>query len=223
MHRRIKRLITVILPTIFLAFTSPAIGGETAVEITLQAQHECDQGRRVTSQDLRLAHFEKGQALAERAVALDDGLPEAHFALFCNLGEQLRDEEGLTSMFGFNRMMGELDRAVELNPDYLDALSAKASFLVLLPALFGGDEAKGEAILRRVIREEPQSVNARIFLARCLANRGNHKEALPIAAKALELAIHHDLQDMLPEAKQLLSDLESGNTSSWGQTLFVSF
>ena len=120
-------------------------------------------------------------------------------------------------------MMGELDRAVELNPDYLDALSAKASFLVLLPALIGGDEAKGEAILRRVIREEPQSVNARMSLARCLANRGSHEEALTIAAKALELAIHHDLQDMLPEAKQLLSDLESGNTSSWGQTLFASF
>lgn len=224
MHRFLYQLVPVTLLLFLLVFPSRSFGEDTAEGLTIQAQQECDQGRRSHSRDLRLAHFEKSQVLAERAVVLNDSLPEAHFALFCSLGEQLRvDGESLTSLLGFHHMMVELDRAIELNPDYLDALSAKASFLVRLPALLGGDEATGEAILRRVIREEPQSVNARMSLARCHANRGQRDEAMELAAKALELAHRHHLADLLPEAQQLVSDLESGSYSQAGKPFFASF
>ena len=40
--------------------------------------------------DTRKEHFERGEALATQAVALDDENADAHFAVFCNLGELLR-------------------------------------------------------------------------------------------------------------------------------------
>jgi hypothetical protein len=55
-----------------------------------EAQKECDLGRVAKGRAVRLAHFQKGQALAERAMASDDQLADAHFALFCSLGEQMR-------------------------------------------------------------------------------------------------------------------------------------
>ena len=90
--------------------TSPASDAGSALAI--QALEACTQGRLATDRATRLAYFQQGQTLGERAVAADEGNAETHFALFCNLGELLRiDGESLTSIFGLRRMMHELDRA----------------------------------------------------------------------------------------------------------------
>lgn len=105
------------------------------------AMKECRAGRIAQEKVSRVAHFEKGQVLGEQAVALDDRSAEAHFALFCNLGELMRvdGELSITSVMGFRRMTKELDRTLELAPDHLDAMSAKGTFLVRLPSMLGGD------------------------------------------------------------------------------------
>src|SRR5436309_16075682 len=89
---------------------------KSARELSAKAQRECDLGRRVQERSIRLAHFERSQSLAERAIALDDQQANAHFALFCSIGEQMRiDGESLSSLPEFRRMMRELDRTLELN------------------------------------------------------------------------------------------------------------
>ena len=114
------------------------------------AMKECDLGRIAQDRSVRLAHFQKGQRLGERAVETDERSPAAHFALFCNLGELLRidGETSIASVLGLRRVLKELDRTIELAPDHLDALSAKGTFLVRLPTLFGGDRQKGEDLLK---------------------------------------------------------------------------
>jgi tetratricopeptide (TPR) repeat protein len=182
---------------------------ESAEELSAKAQLECDYGRRAGDRDGRLAHFEKSQSLAEQAIALNDQLADAHFALFCSLGEQLRiDGHTLTSVFGFRRVMKELDRTLELNPDHLDALSSKGTFLVRLPALLGGDEEKGEYMLRRVIQRAPKAINARISLAKAYAARGNRKEAVILAYEALDIARREGRADLIPEAETNLAELQ---------------
>ncbi len=190
--------------------SSVASAAESAAELAVQAQRECDLGRLTQERNARLAHFERGQALAERAVALDERHAAAHFALFCSLGEQIRiDGERITSMFGFQRMMKELDRTLELDPDHLDALSAKGTLLVRLPALLGGDVEKGEGLLRQVIQREPQAVNARLNLAKSYCARGHHDEAMNLALQALELAQAHQRTDFLAEAQALVSQVRA--------------
>jgi tetratricopeptide (TPR) repeat protein len=158
-----------------------------------------------------VGHFEKGQAMGEQAVALDDRSADAHFALFCNLGELMRidGELSITSVMGFRRMTKELDRTLELAPDHLDALSAKGTFLLRLPFLLGGDREKGEKLLRYVLLKSPQSVNARLSLAQSYCADGRHSEALSLASEALSLAQAHRLDDFAPEAEKVLTQLRA--------------
>jgi len=204
---------------ILLAVLSSAPWGvsaqESAGELSVKAQKECDLGRRAQERSIRLAHFEKGQVLAEQAIALDDQLANAHFALFCSLGEQIRlDGDILSSPLAFRRMMKALDRTLDLNPDHLDALSSKGTFLIRLPVLLGGDAGKGEQILRRVIQRDPKSVNARLTLAKTYAARGNHQEAIALATTALEIAEAEQLADLIPEAHAIVGELRPTHAQS---------
>ena len=191
-------------PTVLLAQPSSPL-------LSHGAMKECYEGRVTQDRTSRIGHFEKGQVLGEQAVALDDRSSDAHFALFCNLGELMRidGELSITSVMGFRRMMKELDRTLELAPDHLDALSAKGTFLVRLPSLLGGDREKGENILRYVLQKGPQSVNARLSLAESYCENGRHGEALLLASEALDLAQAQQLGDFTPEAARVLAQLKA--------------
>lgn len=183
----------------------PLPAQDSGAQLSKQALEACKQGRLAIDRATRLAHFQQGQTLGERAVAADEGNADAHFALFCNLGELLRiDGESLTSIFGLRRMMNELDRALEINPAYIDALSAKGTLLVKLPSFLGGDSEKGEQLLQRVVRQAPKAVNARLALARVWCQHGRHDEAMALASDALALAQKHQRVEFIPEAQALL-------------------
>ena len=186
---------------------------KSAKELSAKALRECNLGRRVQERSIRLTHFERSQALAERAITLDDQVANAHFALFCSLGEQMRiDGESLSSLLAFRRMMRELDRTLELNPDHLNALSSKGTLLVRLPVLLGGDAARGEQMLRLVIQRDPKAVNARLTLAKIYAIRGNRHEAIALATKALKIAQAEHLADLVLVVHATLGELRSTHT-----------
>lgn len=186
---------------------------DSRLSLSKQALEECERGRLATDRATRLAHFQHGQTLGEQAVASDEASAEAHFGLFCNLGELLRiDGESLTSIFGLRRMMHELDRALEINPGYIDALSAKGTLLVKLPGFLGGDLEKGEQLLQQVVRQAPKAVNARLALARVWCQKGRHDEAMVLASDALALAQKHQRVEFIPEAQALLQQAKANAT-----------
>ncbi len=181
---------------------------DSVEDLSKQALHECRQGREALERQARLVHFQKGQVLAEQAVLLNEQYADAHFSLFCNLGEQLRtDGDSITSVIGFRRMMSELERTLELSPGHLDALSAKGTLLVKLPRVLGGDLERGEQLLQRVLQRAPKAVNARLALARVQYKRGRHQEALTLASDALAIAQKHKRAAFIPEAKAMLQQL----------------
>ena len=181
----------------------------SAEALSQEALDECHIGRSAKDRHVRLAHFKRGRVLAEQAVKLDDQVADGHFAIFCNHGEQLRlDGEILTSVFELKTVMDALDQTLALDPNHIDALSAKGTFLVRLPWVLGGDPSKGERMLRRVIKEAPDAVNARLVLARSCESRGEHEEAVRLAEEALEYAIKNQRDDLIPEAMATLADLQ---------------
>ncbi|MBH0178197.1 MAG: hypothetical protein HP491_10105 [Nitrospira sp.] len=193
----------------------PSQAQVSARQLAKEALQECDQGRAEKIREVKLIHFQTGQALAEQAVALDERYADAHFSLFCNLGEQLRiDGESITSAFGFRRMMNELDQTLELNPGHLDALSAKGTFLVKLPGVLGGDKERGEQILQQVVKRAPQAVNARLALAKVRCERGRHQEAVTLASDALAIARKHKRGEFIPEARATLQQLRTNVTTA---------
>ena len=196
-----------------LLMPMPSRAVDAGSSLAKQALEQCNEGRLATDRDKRLAHFQHGQLLGEQAVASDEGSADAHFALFCNLGELLRvDGESLTSLFGLRRMMHELDRALELNPAHIEALSAKGTLLVRLPSILGGDMEKGEQLLQQVVKEAPKAVNARLALARVRCQHGRHDEAMVLASDALALAQRHQQSEFIPEAQTLLQQARANAT-----------
>jgi tetratricopeptide (TPR) repeat protein len=204
-----KKTLLVLLGCWILANPDALMAQQSSQLLIEGAMKECNTGRVTQDRTSRVGHFEKGQALGEQAVALDDRSADAHFALFCNLGELMRvdGEVNITSVMGFRRITKELDRTLELAPDHLDALSAKGTFLLRLPSLLGGDREKGEKLLRYVLLKAPQSVNARLSLAKTYCADGRHNEAISLASEALDLAQAQKQDDFAPEAAKVLAQL----------------
>ena len=201
-----------ILGAAFAVLTANAVAGhESASELAAQALRECEAGRDLKDRDQRKARFEQGQAIAERAVALDDNSAAAHFSLFCNMGELMRiDGESLRSIFALRRMMAELDRTLELDPGHVDAMASKGTLLIRLPRILGGDAQKGEAMLRDVIRLDPKAFNSRLTLARTCNGRGDHDEAVAFATRALQIAKEQGRADKVAEAQTVLAEVRAG-------------
>ena len=206
-----KKTLLVLLGCWILANPDALRAQQSSQLLSEGAMKECNTGRVTQDRTNRVGHFEKGRALGEQAVALDDRSADAHFALFCNLGELMRvdGEVNITSVMGFRRITKELDRTLELAPDHLDALSAKGTFLLRLPSLLGGDREKGEKLLRYVLLKAPQSVNARLSLAKTYCADGRHNEAISLASEALDLAQTQKQDDFAPEAAKVLAQLRA--------------
>lgn len=199
----------VVAATLLCAVPGTVLAQASAKALSAEALKECELGRAAKGRAARLAHFQQSQTLAERAVASDDQLADAHFALFCSIGEQLRiDGEIFSSVAGFKRMLTALDRALELDPQHLDALSSKGTVLVRLPAVLGGDAAKGEQLLWQVIKRDPKAVSARITLARLYAAQGDREQAIALASEALQLARLERRADLLAEAQATVVELQ---------------
>jgi tetratricopeptide (TPR) repeat protein len=180
----------------------------SAQSLAQQALAECETGRQVTDREERARRFARGREIAERAVALDERSADAHFALFCNQGEAMRlDGESIRDVLELRSLLRELDRTLELKPDHPGALSAKGTFLVRLPRILGGDVARGEAMLRRVITLDPTAVTARLGLARVCEYRGQHEEGIEYARRALHFARELGRADKVAEAQAILAEL----------------
>lgn len=207
------RMLYIMFASLLLSWlVIPGVWGEESVQyLTKQAMEECQEGRRANKDSqTRQEHFNRGRELAEKAVKLDNQSAEAHFALFCSIGERMRSNgEVLFSVFEYGRMMDALDQTLQLNPKHTDALSSKGTILIEVPRLLGGDPEKGEAMLRKVINDAPDSINARMVVARSCADRGEHQEAFDLAKKALELARAAKREDLLPEAEKTFSEIQT--------------
>lgn len=211
----VSPVLTLLLTSGLSVFPLPTMAESPVEPLPKQALEQCHQGRLATDRASRLAHFQTGQRLGEQAVAEDEGSADAHFALFCNLGELLRvDGETLTSLLGLRRMMRELDRTLEIVPSHLEALSAKGTLLVKLPSLLGGDMKEGERLLQQVIHQAPKAVNARLALARVRCERGQHDEAAALASAALIIAQTQKQMDFIPEAEAVLQQARANAAKS---------
>lgn len=112
----------------------------------------------------------KARAAAEKALALDDTLAEAHAAL------------GHVFVHQFNPAAErEFQRAMELNPNSV------AAMFFYFEYFFARDADKGVAVLRRVQQLDPLSQTAGSFIASTYLMARRTDEALVEARKALEL------------------------------------
>jgi tetratricopeptide (TPR) repeat protein len=200
--------LVVALTTAAIAWPRVVAATSSASDLAAQAMQECERGQDASARDARKQHFERGESLASQAVALDDRSADAHFAVVCNLGELLRlDGEKITSLLALHRLMSEVDRTLELDPDHVDAMATKGNLLLRLPRLLGGDAKEGERLLREVVKRDDNAVTSRITLAKACGERGDREEAVRLASRALQVARQEGRSDKVAEAEATLEQL----------------
>ena len=154
----------------------------------------------------KAGELKQSLAQAERAVAADDDDAVAHFAVFCAVGKQTQMAGISTKVLGnVRRMRREVDRALQIDPDYTAALAGKGAFLIELPRVFGGDAKEGERLLRRALEIDPDYVRPRLDLARALAARGANSDARTEAERALAAAEKRHDDEGAADAHDLLA------------------
>jgi tetratricopeptide (TPR) repeat protein len=155
------------------------------------------------------AMFDRALGLAEGAVAADERDALAHFAVFCSLGGRMR-RAGVSvgALVDLRRLRREIDRTLELAPDFADALAGKGALLADTPRLLGGDPRAAEPLFRRALEIDPDYLRPRLGLARVLRGRGAEAEARAEAERALAIAKRKNDRDAISEAEKLLADAQ---------------
>jgi tetratricopeptide (TPR) repeat protein len=155
---------TTILITVAAAVLS--VSTATAGPRTDEALSLCNRADGLTG-EAREAMLDRALAAAESAVDVNDGDPNAHFAVFCALGKQVHDAGvSLTALPKLRRAQAAVDRALELDPNNVQALIGKGAALMETPAIAGGDAEEGRELLRRALELDPENMAAHLYLAR---------------------------------------------------------
>lgn len=132
----------------------------------------------------RTARLEHAVRLAEASVARHPEDARAQFALFCALGRQVEEHgASLRAAMQVRRVRRAVQKAIALEPTYVDALVAHGALLGRLPWMLGGDTDRGEALIRRAIRLDPGFLPAYRELAALLEadGRGDQAPILDVA------------------------------------------
>jgi hypothetical protein len=154
-----------VLAAMLVGLLVPVAGAEEPSAVLAREALAVCRGVGTLPLEERPARLDEGLELAEHAVAEDEGSALAHFAAFCNRGKRLQLAGFSFAAFGeIRRLRREIDRALELAPDWPEALAGKGAMLVALPRLLGGDVLEGERLLRRALVLDPTNVEARTIL-----------------------------------------------------------
>jgi len=163
--------------------------------------------------------WEKGMAYGERAMAVNPDAKEGHFYYMSNLGSIVQARGKLSSLWNLRRIKRELDRTLELDPDFPPALVARAQYLTRMPGLFGGDPQEAMRLYQRALKVDPGYYIAYYYMAELYAERGQYD----LAVESLNKIIHCPEEDRtgswvtvdLPWSEKLLREVlqKKGNAS----------
>ena len=133
----------------------------------------------------KVKHWKKGVAYGHRAIKANPEGKEGHFYYMANIGAIAQVKGTLQSMWKLRKIKREMDRTLEIDPNYPPALLARAQFLMEMPGAFGGDKQEAMRLCKRVIRLDPDHLPTYIAMARLLAAEGRYDEAVENLNKVL--------------------------------------
>ena len=120
---------------------------------------------RTTAED-KLASYDRGREIGQRAVELAPRSHDAHLWFAINTARWGETKGVLRSLFLLPTIRQELETLLELDPRSVRGHILVGNVLLEVPGFAGGDRAKAEEHLKKALEIDPRFTNARVDLAR---------------------------------------------------------
>jgi tetratricopeptide (TPR) repeat protein len=167
---------------------------------------------RATTTEEKLAAYERGREIGQRAVELAPRDPEAHVWYGINTGRWGLTRGVMRSLFLLPTVREQVDATLALDPRNLRALALSGNVFLEVPALFGGDRDRAEQQFRRALEIDPHFTVARVDLARVLIAKSQLSDARRELQRVIDERAPNSIADWtvkdLPRARQLLESLK---------------
>ena len=166
---------------------------------------------RARTPDEKLAAYDRGRQVGQRAVELAPRDEEAHLWSAINTARWGQTKGVLRSLFLLPTVREEIETILALNPRSPRGRALAGNVLMEVPAFAGGDKAEAEKQFRRGLDADPRFTALRIDLARLLIGAGRYDEArqqltLVIDERAPTMIADWTVKDR-PRARELLESL----------------
>src|SRR6266568_4047266 len=168
---------------------------------------------RATTEDAKLAAYDRGRQIAKRAVELAPKSAPAQFWYGTNTGRWGQTKGVMRSLFLLPTVKGAMETALHLDPSYAPAYALGGSIYYAVPEFAGGDLDRSEALFRKGLELDPHYTNMRLGLARTLLKKGRGADAKREPEAVLEEKAPFNLADWtmkdVPDAKALLARIKA--------------
>jgi tetratricopeptide (TPR) repeat protein len=164
---------------------------------------------RAATTEEKLAAYDSGRQAAQRAIALDSRSLLAHFWFATNTARWGQTKGITRSLSLLPTVKKEVQIVLDLDPTFVPGYILAGTVYYEVPALFGGDIDRAEALFRRGLALDPRFTGLRVGLAKVLARKARPADAVhELEAVLSETApanpAEWTMKDV-PEARQLLA------------------
>ena len=167
---------------------------------------------RATTEDAKLAAYDRGRQAAKRAIELAPKSAPAQFWYGTNTGRWGQTKGIMRSLFLLPTVKEAMQTALALDPGYAPAYALGGSIYYEVPGYAGGDLDRSEAMFRKGLELEPRDTNMRLGLARTLLKKGRTADArreleAVVGEKAPSNPADWTIKDV-PQAKAILVEIK---------------
>lgn len=166
---------------------------------------------RARTADEKLAAYDRGRAVAQRAIELEPRNVAAHFWFATNSGRWAQTKGVVRSLFLLPTIKREIQTVIELDPGFTAVYALAGTVYYEVPPMFGGDLDLSEEMFRKGLAQDPKFTSIRLGLARTLIRKNRPADArrelqAVLAEKSPTNPADWTVKDV-PEARKLLESM----------------
>jgi predicted Zn-dependent protease len=132
---------------------------------------------RATTNDQKLAAYDRGRQVAKRIIELEPQHVEARFWYALNTARWGQTKGVMRSLFLLPAVQEEIRIILKLDPTFTPVYALAGHVLSEVPGLLGGDLKKAEEMFRKGLEQDPQFTAMRVGLGKTLLKLGRIGEA----------------------------------------------
>lgn len=161
----------------------------------------------------KLAYFQKGMAVAERAVAAEPNAVEGHFWLAANYGGFSELKGALKALQMVKKIRAEMETVLRLNDRYMDggAYLALGEMDKELPRIVGGSLSRAITRLEQGVKVAPQNLELKLAMAEAYLEDGRKEDARrqlqEIISRSVNPSRAKSERDIQDKARKMLAKL----------------